>query len=167
MVMIDSVDGDNVLERLLLAELDLNTQATFSEVATLSHGILLLAFLDANPNTLSAADAIAFRLGEDQEEIAESLRGLRRLGLVRRLDVGPTLWGLTDDPEKRDLVRTLVEWQNRWKVRLARLDRVVWGTPCEGQKQDHDGAAHDCREHADCSRCASVLIAAIQTLQAA
>lgn len=167
MVMIDSVDADSVLEQLLLAELQIDEKRTFSKVAALTHGTMLLTFLDSNSNTLSAADAIAFRLGADVEAVEAGLSGLLRLGLVRRLDVGPRLWGLTENPTRRQTVKNLVAWQNRWRVRLAQLDRVVRGVPFEGNGEGCPGNVEGCPDNADCSRCSSFLIAAINTLQAA
>lgn len=165
MVMIDGVTSDRVLETLLLAELTENEQSVFNHVAALDCGCSLLAFLDANANTLSTSDALAFRLGEENESVELALEGLHQIGLVRRLDVGPTLWGLAIDPEHRDITRTLVAWQNRWRVRLAKLDRVIHGVVCDGKKRRLDDIAHDCANHPDCSRCASYLLAAISGLQ--
>lgn len=167
MVMVDSIRADKVLETLLLAELDEKEQAVFSKVSALDYGTSLLSFLDSNSNTMSTADAIAFRIGRDQQAVESTLHELAELGLVRRLDVGPTLWGLTKDPDSRRLVRDLVSWQNRWHVRLARLDRAVRGLPCDDETQHTDDSHRDCAEHTDCSRCASFLLAAIANLRAA
>ncbi len=50
------------------------------------------------------------------------------LGLARRVEVvGLTLFGITEDKEKQQLMRSLCEWQDRWQTRLARIGRVVGG----------------------------------------
>ncbi len=50
------------------------------------------------------------------------------LGLARRVEVaGLTLFGITEDKEKRELMRSLCNWQDHWQARLARIGRVVRG----------------------------------------
>jgi hypothetical protein len=132
MTMLESVNGDQVLEALLLSELNEDEQMVFNCVAALDSGCSLLAYLDANATTLSSSNALALRLGEDAESVQQALKEMYQLGLVRQLDIGPTLWGLTTEPEQRELAHNLVAWQNRWQFRLAKLDRVIHGVACYG-----------------------------------
>src|SRR5512135_2693810 len=95
------IGADFPLESLLLAELGQSERDLFENVASLPCGIPLLAFLHEQPNTYSTLDAIAFRLNQSHEAVESSLYGLLTLGLVQRLDVGPTLWSLTGDADLR------------------------------------------------------------------
>jgi hypothetical protein len=48
--------------------------------------------------------------------------------LARRVDLPDlTLFGFTMDQEKQQLARGLCAWQDRWQVRLARIEKVVSG----------------------------------------
>lgn len=156
--------GDFRLESLLLAELNDRTRDLFADVTALSCGMSLLVFLNEHSNSYSTVDAIAFRLGESPERVESSLKGLAEHGLAKRMDVGPTLWGLTTDPTLRETAEDLIGWKNRWQARLAKVERAILG---HGENPaDCDAAANGtCRDQSDCWRCASFLYAAMARLQ--
>ncbi len=158
------VEGESLLQVLVLAELDEKQRSVFKQIAAFDCGMPLLSFLDHNSNTFSTVDAIAFRLGESNRAVASTLQGLLELGLARCLQVGPTLWGLSDDPERRELVRNLVNWQKRWQARLAEVERTISGTTGKKERRNHRESEQDC-PGADCSRCATYLLATVAHLQ--
>ncbi len=133
MVMINSVNGDRVLEAVLLAELGPREQAIYDQVSEVEGGFPLLDFLVENPNTLATSDILALKIGEDAENVERALEMMESIGLVRRLEIGPILWGLASSSEDLEPMTNLVAWQNRWRVRLADLDRVISGAVCYGK----------------------------------
>ncbi len=157
-------EGESLLQVLLLAELGEKQRSVFKQVAALDCGIPLLSFLDHHSNTFSTVDAISFRLGEANEAVESSLQGLLELGLARRLDVGATLWGFSADPEQRELVHNLVNWQERWKVRLAEVERTIAGGASKKVRHNHSEPERACVD-VDCSRCATYLLATVAHLQ--
>lgn len=156
--------ADFPLETLLLAELAQLERRLFEQVACLPCGFPLLAFLHENPNTFSTVDSIAFRVNASHEAVEGSLHGLLRLGLVQRLDVGPTLWSLTGDADMRQAASGLVNWQNRWRARLARVEQTILGRSLN-DKNDCDAREDGTCKRYDCFECSTMLFAAVQRLQ--
>lgn len=158
------IGADFPLETLLLAELGQLERNLFAQVASLPCGIPLLAFLHEQPNTFSTLDSITFRLNKSQSAVESSLQGLLKLGLVQRLDVGLTLWSLTSDAEMRQAAGELVQWQNRWRVRLARVEQAIEGklsVEASGCRARQDGTC----QRDNCLSCSTFLFATMHQLQ--
>ncbi len=158
------VDADFPLESLLLAELGAVERDLFENVSSLPCGIPLLAFLDENPNTFSTVDSIAFRLNQSHEAVEASLLGLLAEGLVQRLDVGPTLWSLTSDRRMRHASSELVNWQKRWRVRLARVEKAIEGKFTDERSSCPARQDGTCKG-GNCMSCSTFLFAAVHRLQ--
>jgi hypothetical protein len=122
------LDDESHLQALLLEELEPRERELFAQVAVLDCGCPLLRFLHDRPHALMTIDDIAYHVIEPQAAIERSLGGMIELGLARREEVaGLTLFGITEDKEKRELMRGLCDWQDHWQARLARIGRVIGG----------------------------------------
>ncbi len=163
-MVVQQIGADFPLESLLLAELGQLARELFEQVASLPCGIPLLSFLHDHPNTFSTVDSIAFRLNQSHESVESSLHGLLRLRLVQRLDVGPTLWSLTNDSRMRDAAGELVEWQNRWRVRLARVEQAIEGKSSD-ERVDCSAKRDGTCGRESCMTCSTFLFAAVHRLQ--
>lgn len=156
---------DYALVEFLLAELTPVERDLFKAVANQPCGVSLLAFLTDRANTFSSVDSIAFRLDLPAEAVMTSLWGLFELGLANRLDVGPTLWRLTCDPDRAALAKDLIGWQKRWRIRLGRVHRVLQGASCDEPDCLEGRMSESCSEFPDCSRCTSDLLQAAELVQ--
>ena len=91
-------DDESVLPSVLLTELDEHTRALFKQLCMLNCGIQLVRFL------------------------------VEKLGLVRQVAVDDlTLFGMTMDSGRRQLMRELCVWQEHWHTRLVRIERAIDG----------------------------------------
>lgn len=118
------------LQDLVCAELDPRLNDLFVRVRPLEGGFTLLRFFAANVNTLRTADDIAYHVCLPVAAVDKSLRTLSQMDLVRRMQAaGITLYGLTENPQKRRLVRDLGEWQDRWLAQIQQIDRLINGQP--------------------------------------
>ncbi len=133
------LDDDRRLHDVVLSELDVRARQVFDEALTCPDGLPLLRFISLNSQTLLTIEDIAFNTGLSYERIETCLQKLLDIGLVRQVQVvGIVLFGLTDDPDKRETVNNLVQWQERWQDRLARLEHIVEGTiRAQGRRTDH------------------------------
>lgn len=159
---VEVAGGGFPLQTLLLAELKPSERDLFGQISSLKNGLALLAFFHNNPNTYSTADSIAFRTKEPASVIQTVLQAFQKMGLVIRLDVGPTLWRFTDDEEMRIQAAAVVNWQKRWRIRLTRVENAIQGKPSESGSKYCGGSASDaCDGNADCWKCASFLVATV------
>ncbi len=133
------IDDDKRLHDMVLSELDVHARRLFEEVQACPDGLRLLRFISLNSHTLLSIEDIAFNLGLGFAQIEKSLQKLSEMGLVRRVQVvGVVLFGSTDDPDTRETVKELVEWQERWQDRLDRLQSIVEGVPPQkGRRTSH------------------------------
>jgi hypothetical protein len=121
-------DDDSVLQSVLLTELDEHTRVLFKQLCTLNCGILLVRFLVENTHMLTTVAGIAYHLNEPPAKVERDVHVLENLGLVRQVDVADlALFGVTMDSDRRQLMRDLCAWQERWRVRLARMERAIDG----------------------------------------
>jgi hypothetical protein len=124
----DWLEDEPLLQVMILEELEPQSRELFARITGFECGRPLLRFLNDHPHELMAIDDIAYHVGEPQAVIARGLRSMMELGLAERVDVaGLTLFGLTKDHNRQQLVRSLCEWQDHWQARLARIGRVVGG----------------------------------------
>lgn len=158
-------EADFGLTSLLLAELGECERSLFEQLASLKCGIPLLSFFHDNPNTYSTVDSIAFRISSTHRDVEVGLAQLDELGIVARLDVGLTLWGLSSEERIRQCVQNVMDWQKRWQVRLAKVDLAVRGLSHEsGERFCGETASSRCPQRADCHRCATFLMATVDRL---
>jgi hypothetical protein len=128
----DLLNGELAFGNILLSDLNEQARALFEQVCDLDLGLLLLHFLQTHSQTFMTADDIAFLLGEAPEQVERDLTALVRLGVVEKADFSEvTLFRLTSQPPKRRIVSELAAWQDRWNIRLAKLNRLLLGLPAE------------------------------------
>jgi hypothetical protein len=121
-------DDESVLRSVLLTELDEHTRMLFKQLCTLNCGIQLVRFLVENKHTLTTVEGIAYHLNQAPAKVEGDIQELENLGLVRQVNVaGLTLFGVTMDSDRRQLVRDLCAWQERWQLRLVRIERAIDG----------------------------------------
>lgn len=121
------LDDESGIRQIVFGELESKTRECFERLHAIEGGCALVRFFAQRANTLMTADDIAYYLPA-YPGIANSLHCLVEMALVRCIRVpGVILFGLTDDPEKRELVRRLCKWQDRWLTRVARLEHAVRG----------------------------------------
>ncbi len=122
------LDDEQLIHDQMFEELPRQVRNLVDEVNACEGGLTLLRLLDLNSKTLKTLDDIAKDLGQPQPTVEKSLYALLDAGLVRWVNLaGLVFFGITDDPERRELVRVLWDWQDRWHARLARIERVIDG----------------------------------------
>ncbi len=122
------LSDESQLQEMVCEELDAHVRDLFAQVRQLDGGSALLRFLRSHVNTLRTADDIAYHLRQPAPVIERTLRGMLKLGLVRRIDASGVTWfGITLDPDRRRLVRDLCAWQDRWQARLEQIEHVICG----------------------------------------
>ena len=122
------LDDESVLPSVVLTELDEHTRVLFQQLCTLNCGMQLVRFLVENMRTLTTVAGIAYHLNEPPAKVKGDIQELENLGLVRQVDVADlTLFGATMDSDRRQLMRDLYTWQQRWQLRLARIKRAIDG----------------------------------------
>jgi hypothetical protein len=123
------LDDETVFQNALLAELDEQTQALFRQVRALDYGMSLVRFFIEHEHVLSTVEEIAFHLNALLAKVENSVYALEQLGLARQVDVADiALFGVTPDPGRRQMMRDLCAWQERWHSRLARVERAINGS---------------------------------------
>jgi hypothetical protein len=133
-------DDESVLPSVLLTELDEHTRALFKQLGMLHCGIQLVRFLVENKHTLSTVEGIAYHLNEPPAKVEADVQELENLGLVRQVEVADlALFGVTVDSNRRQSMHDLCAWQERWQVRLARIERAIGG------KQDENSGTYTSR----------------------
>ncbi len=121
-------DDEARIRQIVLEDLGTGMRQMFAQISDVDGGWALLRFLDQNAKTLMTLEDIAFRLGESTGTIQNAVCVMDDLGLMRSLGAaGITLFGITDNPEKRRLVHALCSWQDHWHARLAGIERVING----------------------------------------
>jgi hypothetical protein len=129
-------DNESVLRSVLLTELDEHTRVLFKQLCTLNCGIQLVRFLVENKHTLTTVAGIAYHLNEPPAKVERDVHALENLGLVRQVDVADlALFGVTMDSDRQLLMRDLCAWQERWRVRLARIECAIDGKAVEGENR--------------------------------
>jgi len=122
------LDDETVLPSVLLTELDEHTRALFKQIRTFNCGMPIVRFLVENEHTLVTLEGIAFHLNEPPAKVAGDIYTLEELGLARRVDVADlVLFGATRDSGRRQLMRDLCAWQERWHKRFARIECAIGG----------------------------------------
>ena len=121
-------DDESVLRSMLLTELDEHTRMLFKQLCMLNCGIQLVRFLVENKHTLATVEGIAYHLNEPPAKVEADVQELENLGLVRQVEVADlALFGVTMDLNREQLMRDLCAWQERWQLRLARIERAIDG----------------------------------------
>ncbi len=129
------LDDDRRMQDMILSELDERTLDMFKRVLSCDEGLPLLRFLTINEQTLLTVEDIAFNMNLPYTTVERCLHALMGMNLVKRMEVvGVVLFGLTDDVEMRQETHDLVEWQERWQNRIARIAKVVEGTAPQTQR---------------------------------
>jgi hypothetical protein len=100
----------------------------FKQLGMLNCGIQLVRFLVENKHTLATVEGIAYHLNEPPAKVERDIHALESLGLVRQVEAADlALFGVTMDLNREQLMRDLCVWQERWHVRLARIERAIDG----------------------------------------
>lgn len=134
------LDDEGRMQDMILSELDVRTRTLFKTVLSFENGLALLRFLAINEHTLLTLEDIAFNLKLPYASIERCLNAFMDMGLVKRIEVvGVVLFGLTDDDQVCKQIHDLVEWQERWQDRIARIAHVVEGTAQERQRGLENG----------------------------
>jgi hypothetical protein len=129
-------DDESVLRSVLLTELDEHTRVLFKQLCLLSCGIQLVRFLLENKHTLTTVEGIAYHLNEPAAKVEGDIRELENLGLVRQVEVADlALVGVTVDSKRQLLMRDLCAWQERWQLRLARIERMIDGRAVQDENR--------------------------------
>jgi hypothetical protein len=122
---------------MLLTELDEHTRALFKQLYRLHCGIQLVRFLVENTHTLATVEGIAYHLNEPPAKVEADIQELANLGLVRQVEAADlTLFGVTVDSNRRQSMHELCTWQERWQVRLARIERAIEGKAVRQENSD-------------------------------
>ncbi len=134
------LDDESRIQQAMFEELESKTRQCFDRLCGLEGGLALVRFLHQRANTLLTADDIAYHLRlYPYAAVARSLRALAEMGLVRSVRAGNVLlFGLTEDPKKRELVHALYVWQDRWLARVNSLEQVIRGQAREVTSQAGD-----------------------------
>jgi hypothetical protein len=122
------LDDTSFAQTILLEGLSIRMKDLFDRICALDCGWPLLLFLDENPNVLMTDDDLAFLIDELAATVQSNLYAMIDFGLIRQMEVaGITLFGMTKNPEARQIIRELCAWQNQWRTRLAHIDRLISG----------------------------------------
>ena len=120
------LDDESVLQSALLTELGEHVQALFEQIRTFNCGMPLVRFLIENERMLTTVEGIAFHLNEPAAKVESDLHALEKLGLARQVDAADlTLFGVTMDAGRHQLLRDLCVWRAHWHTRLARIERAI------------------------------------------
>ncbi len=121
-------DNDKGAQEIVLSELDDANQELFAQVCGHKCGIALLRFLDAHPNSWLTLHDIAYRMKTATEDIECGLAALKDLGLVHIQRIADLeFFRATTDPARRQMIRDLCWWQDRWLGRIERIEQLVLG----------------------------------------
>ncbi len=134
------LDDESRIQQAMFGELEGKTRQCFDRLCGLEGGLALIRFLHQRANTLLTADDIAYHLRlYPYAAVARSLQALAEMGLVRHVRAGNlVLFGLTEDPKKRELVHALYVWQDRWLARVDSLQQVIKGQARQRASQVRD-----------------------------
>lgn len=125
-----SLDGERLIQDWMLKGVERNLQSLFDEVRALDGGFQLLRFLEGRPDTLTTVEDIAYFLKQPFGTVEWTLGALVDLRVARCTKVvGLSFFGLTVEPERRELARELCETLDRWQARLAHAGSVISGRP--------------------------------------
>lgn len=121
-------DDMSFVQTVFLEGLSIRLRDVFDRICSLDCGWPLLIFLNDNPNVLMTDDDFAYLVDEQAPMVQSNLYAMIDLGLIRQIEVaGITLFGMTRNPEMRQVVRDLCAWQNQWRKRLAQIDQLING----------------------------------------
>ncbi len=121
-------DDETRIRQIVLDDLGAGMRQMFAQISAVDGGWALLRFLDQNPKTLMTLEDIAFQVGQSRSTTEKAERVMMELSLMRSVGAaGLTLFGMTEDPDKRRLVHALCSWQDHWHARLAGIERVING----------------------------------------
>lgn len=130
MVMAQSFDQDQVIQKLVLGDLDEKILQILNQLCVGKCGVALLRYLDVHANSLHTLEDIAYSLRESCSDVECGLNTLQELGLACELRIaGISFFGATPDQNGRVRIRELRAWQERWRVRIKRIERLVDGKP--------------------------------------
>ncbi len=128
MIELFSFDDDKGAQELVFSELDEKIQDLFARVCVRKCGAALLRYLDTTNNSLHTIQDIAYQIREEASEVECGLSTLTELELTRVLRVADLeFFGATTDPARRQLIRDLTLWQDRWHGRIERIEHLVFG----------------------------------------
>lgn len=129
-----SLDAESPVEKILFDELGTQPRELFYRVRGIDCGCALLRYLNANSYTLNTIDDIAYHLIETSAAVEHGLCALIDLGLAHCIYAGGLVFfGITADPEQRQNICELCDWQDRCHARLLKIDRLVNGKEAELQ----------------------------------
>ena len=122
------LDDMSFVQTVFLEGLSIRLRDLFDRICSLDCGWSLLLLLNENPNVLMTDDDLAFLIDDLATTVQSNLYAMIDIGLARQIDVaGITLFGMTKDPEARQIIHELCAWQNQWRTRLAQIDRLISG----------------------------------------
>jgi hypothetical protein len=125
-----SLDEEQLIRDWMLGGVERKLQSLFDQVRPLDGGFAIVRFLEGRPDTLSTIEDIAYFLKQPFATVEWGLNALVDLGVARCTRVvGLAFFGLTANPEQRQLVRELCDTLDLWQARLAKAGSVISGGP--------------------------------------
>jgi DNA-binding Lrp family transcriptional regulator len=86
----------------------------------------MLRFLYENADTEDTTENLAQRLGRTPDAIRQEAEEMTREGILKAIQAGEyTVYGLTDDPETRQLVASLVETAQERTFRMKLVYHIL------------------------------------------
>jgi hypothetical protein len=121
-------ETEPLISNFFVADLDEDMRALFFELRQLDGGYALLRLLNSRKTSLLTADDLAYYLKQPEWVVECNSRKLVELGWARQVDVLEWNWfGLTDDPQRREIVQALIDWEELWYRRMNDFQRLVDG----------------------------------------
>ena len=122
------LDDEQSMHDKMLEGMEKRLRDLFDQLHTLNEGLPLLRFLEENANKLMTLEDITYFLKRPGAALESSLYTMTELGLARWISAaGIVFFGFTRDRERRQLVRDLFTWQDRWRARLTFIESVIDG----------------------------------------
>ncbi len=116
------------IEEMMLAELEPELRELYTQLSRMECGASILRFFRRRPKVLIVIDDIVYYVDGSRPAVERALEGLIALDLLRRVQLpGLELFGLTQNPEKREAVCKLCAWQERWYQHLTRMASWIDG----------------------------------------
>ncbi len=121
-------ETEHLTSSVLVADLDEDMRALFFELRQLDGGYALLRLLNSRKNSILTTDDLAYYLKQPEQLVERNALKLVELGWARQVDVLDWSWfGLTEDPQRREIVQALIDWEGLWYRRLDEFQRLLDG----------------------------------------
>ena len=132
MLTTPGLEHDRIIQELVLSDLDEAILSLLDQLGVRKCGVSLLRYLDAHSPSLHTVEDIAFSLHENSVDVQCALTALIDLGLACELNAaGTRFFGAPTDEHHRARMRELCDWQDRWRARIQRIERLIDGKHAE------------------------------------